>query len=288
MLWSALLMAALVATTLAHELAHCFAARAAGGHADEILLWPLGGLSYVGHRGTPREDIRVAAAGPLVHVPLAGIAAGGLALAGFWDWGLLNPLGSWAPFQPFEAHFGANLAVGVLKLQVVLFLFNLLVPAYPLDGGRILANLLVLRHGRERAAAILSYVSTPVGVALLLWGLLQQNFLLAFTGVWVIFESLQIRRLARLGEVHAHPMFAEVSEFDYLPEGPSRRRKGWLARWRERRAQRRALRRREREDRERAEVDAILEKVSRQGIGALTARERRILEEASRRRRGGV
>lgn len=281
-------MAALVASTLAHELAHCFAARAAGGHADEILLWPLGGLSYVGHGGTPREDIRVAAAGPLAHVPVAGLAAGALAAAGFWDWGLLNPLGAWAPFAPFEAHFWANLAVGILKLQVVLFLFNLLVPAYPLDGGRILANLLVMRHGRERAAVLLSYVSMPVGMVLLLWGLLQGNFLLAFTGVWVVFESLQIRRLARLGEVHAHPMFAEVPEFDYLPGEPLRRRKGWLARWRERRAERRAQRRREREERERVEVDAILEKVSRQGIGSLTPRERRILEEASRRRRGGA
>lgn len=283
MLWSALLMAALVATTLVHELAHCLAARAAGGHAEEILLWPLGGLSYVGHRGTPREDIRVAAAGPLVHVPLAGLAAAALALAGFWDWGLLNPLGAWAPFGPFREHFWVNLAVGILKLQEVLFLFNLLVPAYPLDGGRILANLLVLRHGRERAAVLLSFVSMPVGMVLLLWGLLQRNFLLAFTGVWVVFEALQIRRLARLGEIQAHPMFAEASEFDYMQESPSRRRPGWLARWRERRARRR----REREERERAEVDSILEKVSRQGIGSLSRRERRILEEASRRRRGG-
>lgn len=58
----------LLATVLVHELAHCLAARLTGSRVHNIILWPLGGLSYVGHSIGPKEDLLVAVAGPLSHV----------------------------------------------------------------------------------------------------------------------------------------------------------------------------------------------------------------------------
>jgi Zn-dependent protease len=283
---NAALMGALLVTTIVHELGHCFAARGVGGHADEILLWPLGGLAYVGHGGAPRDDIKVAFAGPITHLPLAGICAGLLLWKEPWNWSYLNLLSDWYPFFPFREYFWWNVCVGVFKLQLVLFFFNLLVPAYPLDGGRILTNFLLIRYGRATAAVATTYVAIPIGVAILVWAYLQRDLLFGFIGVWVLFEAWQIRRLAALGEIDQHPMFGQAPEFDYRPERP--RRKGWFARWRERRAQRRAVREMELEALLRDKVDAVLEKVSREGMGSLSAEERRILEEASRRSRGGV
>lgn len=286
MAYYASLMAALLLTTIVHEYGHCFAARSVGGHADHILLWPLGGLAYVGHGGAPKDDIKVAACGPLTHLPMAGICAGILLLIGPWQWSYLNVFETWYPFYPVWDHFWANFTVGFLKLQIVLFFFNLLVPAYPLDGGRILTNLLLIRYGRTQAAVVTTYFSIPIGLAILIWGFLQRDFLFGLLGLWVLYEAWQIRRLAAMGEIEAHPMFAGAPEFDYMPGRDRPVKRGWLARWREKRARKEMAREAERVDEQRARVDAVLEKVSREGIGSLSAAEKKILDDASRRGRG--
>jgi Zn-dependent protease len=281
------LMAGLMLTTIVHEFGHCFAARSVGGRAEEILLWPLGGLAYVGHGGAPRDDIKIAACGPLMHLPLAAACAGILLLRGPWDWSFLNVFETWYPFYPLREFFWSNFAVGFFKLQIVLFFFNLLVPAYPLDGGRILTNLLLMRYGRDQAATVITYFSIPIGIAILIWGFLQRDFLFGLLGIWMLFEAWQIRRLVAAGQIDAHPMFADAPEFDYMPdrERPAKR-KGFFARWREKRARKEIARESERVDAQRASVDTILEKVSREGIGSLTSEEKRILDDASRRNRG--
>ncbi len=287
MAWYALLMLALMITTLVHEYGHCFAARSVGGHADQILLWPLGGLAYVGHGGAPRDDIKVAAGGPVTHIPMAGICAGILALRYPWDWDWINLFATWYPFYPFSDFFWDNFTVGLLKLQMVLFFFNLLVPAYPLDGGRILTNFLLMRYGRDRAAIVTTYFSIPIGIAITIWGFLQRDFMFGLMGLWVLYEAWQIRRLAAMGEIEAHPMFAGAPQFDYMPDRePPPRRKGFFARWRERRAQKARAREAERADALRSKVDTVLEKVTREGIGSLSSDEKRVLDEASKRSRG--
>jgi len=280
----AALMAGLLLTTLIHELGHCYGALSVGGHADQILLWPLGGLAYVGHGGAPRDDIKVAAMGPLMHLPLAALCGGLVLIWQPWDWRYLNLLDSWYPFHPFREFFWANLALGLFKMQLVLLLFNLFVPAYPLDGGRILVNLLLMRFGRDRAASVTTFFSIPIGVAILMWGFWSRDLLFGFLGVWMLFEAWQIRKFIALGQIDAHPMFAGAPEFDYSPGRP--RKKGFFARWREKRARAAIARDEERDRVTRDRVDEVLDKVSREGIGSLTLEERRILDEASRRGRG--
>lgn len=52
--WFLILGPILLFTVLTHELGHCMAARQVGGHAESILLWPLGGLAYIGHNQGPK------------------------------------------------------------------------------------------------------------------------------------------------------------------------------------------------------------------------------------------
>jgi hypothetical protein len=169
-------------------------------------------------------------------------------------------------------------------MQLVLLLFNLFIPAYPLDGGRILVNLLLMRFGRDRAASVTTFFSIPIGVAILLWGFWTRDLLFGFLGVWMLFEAWQIRKFIALGQIDAHPMFAGAPEFDYSPGRP--RKKGFFGRWREKRARAAIARDQERDRVSRDQVDEVLDKVSREGIGSLTAEEKRILDEASRRGRG--
>ncbi len=279
--WRAITMGILFLSVLFHEFAHCWMARRRGGHAEEILLWPLGGMAYVGHSGSPSDELKVAGIGPISSFVLGGICLGIFSATGAaWRWEYVNPFDVW--------WFGAlsevqNFLLHAFRLNVLLGLFNLCVPAYPLDGGRVLFAFLTMRHGRRRAAELTSMIAMPIGVALAIWGIAQKELYLVLIGAWVLYESFQLRWLIRMGELDAHPGFGHISEFDYMPERPVR--KGWFARWRDRRRARRDARRLAEEVVLRERVDLVLEKVSREGIGSLSSEERCILEEASRRSR---
>ena len=164
-------------------------------------------------------------------------------------------------------------------------LFNLCVPAYPLDGGQVLFGLLTLKYGRLRAAQTITVIALPIGAALAILGFAQNELILGFIGVSVIFEAIQLRNLIRTGDLEAHPGYRGSEQtYDYMPDRP--KPKGFFARWRESRARKAIARESEKQDAMRAKVDAILEKVSREGIGSLSASEKKILDDASRRGRG--
>jgi Zn-dependent protease len=124
----------LYGTVLVHELGHCAMAKRCGGEIDLVLLWPLGGLAYVSYFGesNPCADFWVAIGGPLTHIPQAAIWAGLMAALTAGQVRLMWPMG------PSAYDFLIALCAGGLALQLSLFLFNL-IPAFPLDGGRILA-----------------------------------------------------------------------------------------------------------------------------------------------------
>ncbi|HRX87189.1 MAG TPA: site-2 protease family protein, partial [Phycisphaerae bacterium] len=125
---------------LVHEFGHCFGARASGGEAEEILLWPLGGLASVHPQHTPRAHFITTAAGPLVNVIFCVVTGAFLALyagLGAIPWNPLTALGI-----GFQARDPVVEWVTVFyALSYIILLFNLL-PIYPLDGGRLLHALL--------------------------------------------------------------------------------------------------------------------------------------------------
>ena len=192
-------------TVLVHELGHAFAARGVGGQAREILLWPLGGLAYTTHRGGLIEDIKVVLGGPLTHIPLGLLFARLFTLQGVkWDWHYLNPFTTW---PMLDGGFWTYLAFYGLKIQVVLLLFNLCVPVYPLDGGHLLANLLRFRLSRETTAKIVMVLSTIAGFALLSLGRI-------FLTVWIFYETYQMYAYYLSGALREHPMFRIDSPAD--------------------------------------------------------------------------
>src|SRR5918999_2100320 len=140
----------------AHELGHALVAQRAGLRVRGITLWLLGGVAQLEDEpATPHDELRVAIVGPAVSMALAigfGLAALALSAAG-------GPAAAVA--------ITAWLAVG----NTALALFNLL-PAAPLDGGRVLRGLLWRRHGnRVRAAVTATRAGQVVGAALIAYGL---------------------------------------------------------------------------------------------------------------------
>lgn len=281
--WMAITMAILLVSILFHELSHCWMGIRMGGHAERILLWPLGGLAYIEHDSRPGQQILISGIGPLSSFLLGGICAGILLLSGAaWQWEYLNP---WADWWPYGLTTAQGFLVHAVRLNLILGLFNLCVPAYPLDGGVVLYAFLSIRHGREKAAEVAAYIGIPVGLAMGIWGIAMEEFNMILIGTWVLIEAFQLRHLVKIGELSSHPAFSHVApEYDYMPERA--KKKGWFARRREKRARERELREAESRSRLRERVDEVLDKVSREGIGALSTDERRILEEASRKSKG--
>jgi Zn-dependent protease len=131
--WNVLEYLALFLIVLLHEYGHALARRQVGGTANQIVLWPLGGVAYVDPPPRPGATLWSITAGPLVNVALLPILMFLLMLSRAWGWALAMP----------NAH---ALLRAVLFIDVTLLLFNLL-PIYPLDGGQILRSLLWFVNG---------------------------------------------------------------------------------------------------------------------------------------------
>lgn len=281
----------LFALVLLHEFGHCFGARWTGGEADEILIWPLGGLASTNPPHTPRAHFLTTAAGPAVNVVVCALCAA-LLLAWTGSFGSVpwNPLHPTIPVDPkfiLTATRGQEWVMRVYGLSYILLLFNLL-PIFPLDGGRLLQAWLWKRSDFTQSMMIATGTGMVGAILLGLFGLfIEESWMLLCIATFGYITCWQLRRATR-----DHAEFAGAG-FDFPAGGESSwegrserpKRVGWWKRYRARRALACAEKERQRlADRQHA-VEEILKKVSREGLRALSARERRILEEETERQR---
>jgi len=168
--WLALIFACVVA----HELAHSVVARRRGGVVDEILLLPIGGISKMKRLPeSPADDFAVAIVGPLTSLAIALVAAVASVLVG-------------QPLLPVDLLDGGYLA-RLAWLNLILGGFNLL-PAFPLDGGRVFRALLERRLDLETATRRAARVGRALAVALAVVGILVDVWLVLIA-VFVYFGA---------------------------------------------------------------------------------------------------
>jgi len=172
MTWNILEYLSLFGIVLMHECGHALACRQVGGRADQIVLWPLGGVAYVDPPPRPGATLWSIAAGPLVNVvlmPLLLIAVFAARKAG------------WPDSAPNEFGFIKS----ITYINAGLLIFNLL-PIYPLDGGQILRSLLWFIVGRARSLMIATIIGF-IGVAGLIGlALLQRSFWIGLMAVFIL------------------------------------------------------------------------------------------------------
>jgi Zn-dependent protease len=156
--WNVLEYLALFLIVTTHEFGHALACRQVGGRADQIVLWPLGGVAYVDPPPRPGATLWSIAAGPLVNVVLIPI---------LWIAVTMSRSTGMAATAPDVFH----LLQSVFWINVGLLVFNIL-PIYPLDGGQILRSLLWFVMGRARSlmvATILGLIGVVGFIGLAIW-----------------------------------------------------------------------------------------------------------------------
>lgn len=342
----------LFGSVLLHEFGHCWGARRVGGEANEVLIWPLGGLAFTEIPHRARALFVTVAAGPAVNVAICLGCAAAIIGSGFYpSWNpALNPYGfeltshrterqstpltgeRWykpgaaepltrkemtlaryeyesktktdfpKPTAPAE-YDKALAALGLERSPVLpgwvvwaqrvfwlnwaMFLFNML-PAYPLDGGKLLQSFVWSRtDDYRRGVVVAAYTGFAVAVLFLVVSIVTNEALFMGLSLFMLYEAS--KALAQL-EAEEGPFGYDFSagytslERDDEPP-PKPKRKGWFTRWREARRARRAAREAEERRAETERVDALLEKIARSGKGSLTDEERRFLERVSARRR---
>jgi Zn-dependent protease len=157
-MWNILEYVSLFAIVTLHEFGHALACRQVGGIADQIVLWPMGGVAYVNPPPRPGAMLWSISAGPLVNVALVPV---------FLLIGLLGGSAAWIITMPNAHTFLQSIAY----INLGLLIFNLL-PIYPLDGGQILRSLLWFALGRARSlmvAAIIGFAGALGLIALAAW-----------------------------------------------------------------------------------------------------------------------
>jgi Zn-dependent protease/CBS domain-containing protein len=193
---------ALFVCVLLHEFGHSLVAQRLGIEIHSITLLPIGGVSNLESLPEkPSDELKITIAGPLVNVVLAPV---------FFGVGLL--LGA-EPGIPADLFTGIG-SVGQFffylgYLNVVLAVFNLL-PAFPLDGGRILRGVLATRLGAIRSTEIASRVGQLFALAFFLIGLLSGNILLALVAVFIFFGASGEEQMVRQRELASGLLVSDV------------------------------------------------------------------------------
>ena len=180
-----LVMTAVFGCVVLHELGHSLAARHYGIGTRDITLYPIGGVASLERMPKdPMQELVIAFAGPAVNVVIAAV---------------LFPIG-YLLQAVSPALAGFVLTVGIVN--VVLVVFNLL-PAFPMDGGRVFRALLSMKHDRVYATNLAAKVGKVIAVLLGLYGLFGGGTsMLIFIAIFVWYAGEGERRMV---EAEAQP-----------------------------------------------------------------------------------
>jgi Zn-dependent protease len=198
-------------SVLLHELGHALVASRFGVRTVEIVMFPIGGLSRMERPLTPTAEVWVSIAGPVMNLLLSG------AIFGYMVATHQAPLIGVADISnPGDKSVLALLLYGNLMLAI----FNLL-PAFPMDGGRLLRALLSYVRPPDEATRIAAWMGRMLAMGMGLYGLLDKQFLLVFFALFIYLGAAQ-ESVAALGRTLTHGIPARaamITEFHTLEHG---------------------------------------------------------------------
>jgi len=207
----ALFLLGILASVLLHEMGHAVVAARFGVRTLEIVMFPIGGLSRMERLLKPAEEFWVSLAGPLVNLFISAGLFGYMLYAHRTVSINLSEL-----VRPTDANVLERLAFGNLLLAG----FNLL-PAFPMDGGRILRALLSYIRPEDQATRIAAWMGRMLAISMGLYGLLAPQFMLVFFAFFIYLGAAQ-ESAAAMGRTLTHGIpvrAAMITEFRTLEHG---------------------------------------------------------------------
>lgn len=186
-LFGVLIFSLLFVLVTLHELGHSFAAMHYGVTVRQIVLLPIGGLAQLEKMPEkPIQELVVAIAGPAVNVVLAVV------------FGMI----AWAANIPVFSALGtvsltfSTIFAYLIFYNIVLAIFNLL-PAFPMDGGRVLRALLAMKFNFARATAVAVNIGRVVAILLGIWGIMSGAVFTVFIALFIFAAGTQELAMVR-------------------------------------------------------------------------------------------
>lgn len=176
LLWSIIFLFSIFACVVLHEYGHAFVASWFGINARKITIYPIGGVASIEKLPeNPKQELLISAAGPFVSFVLASVLL------------LFAPQSfSLKSFNQYNGIISQNNFLYALGwVNIALAIFNL-IPAFPMDGGRILRALLAFEFNYVKATAIAATVGRIIAVIIIVLAVLTMNFILALIGIFII------------------------------------------------------------------------------------------------------
>jgi Zn-dependent protease len=202
-------VALLFLCVLLHEFGHVLAAKRYGVNTRDVTLWPFGGIASLERiPEKPSEELVVAIAGPAVNVVIAAV--------------LIFLLG--ARIDPEHlTHIqdpAISMASKLAAANIFLVLFNL-IPAFPMDGGRVLRSLLAMRMGHAQATQWAAAIGQGFAVAFGILGIFSGNVMLIVIAVFVFLAASGEASHAQLRAVTRGNLIADamITKFESLNTG---------------------------------------------------------------------
>lgn len=171
---AALMLLGIFGCVLLHEFGHIAMARRFGVRTPDVILLPIGGVARLERMpDEPRQELLIALAGPIVTLVIA---------AALYAW--LASTGSPPPLVPGLYGLPGGFLEELYRINVLLLLFNL-IPAFPMDGGRVLRAMLASRLGLARATRIAASIGQMLAFGMGFYALSQGQLLLVLIAFFI-------------------------------------------------------------------------------------------------------
>ncbi|MDH3649891.1 MAG: site-2 protease family protein [Saprospiraceae bacterium] len=193
-----------------HEFGHALTARRYGVSTKDIIISPIGGVArLISMPEKPVHELIIAIAGPMVNLVIATILGTFLVLVTDQGVGLIGN-------QVTLFNHLSNFLPALFWLNLFLIGFNLL-PAFPMDGGRIFRSILSMRIGKEKATRIAAMMGQSIAIGFLVYGIYRADFILGFIGLFVFFSAAFEYRSVRADTVLNSSTVEHVFRRTYTP-----------------------------------------------------------------------
>jgi Zn-dependent protease/predicted transcriptional regulator len=204
LLWSIAFILTIFFIIVLHELGHALTARRFNIKTKGITLLPIGGVAQLERMpDKPKEELLVALAGPAVNVVLAGLLFFFVPM----------PATQEEATRMMSSANAQNFLFQLFYVNVALALFNM-IPAFPMDGGRVLRAILAMRMDRMTATLIAARIGQGLAVVFMIMGIISNPFLI-FVGLFVIMGAQAEAEQARATYLLKDATVGEVAMDNY-------------------------------------------------------------------------